>query len=64
MMSQDEANDREEYVRVAARRLGMSLADEQVSRVAAAFARNAEQAALVMGLALPEDVESAAIFRL
>jgi hypothetical protein len=60
-MSEDA--DREEFVRAAARRLGLELSPEQVARVAAAFARNAEQAALIMDFELGEAVDAAAVFR-
>jgi hypothetical protein len=62
-MSEEAPETREEDVRAAARVIGLDLTPEQVARVSVALARNAEMAALVMALALPDGVEPAAIFR-
>jgi hypothetical protein len=56
--------DREESVRAAARELGLDLTPEQVARVAAVFASNAELAALILDFDLPDDVAPAPVFRL
>jgi hypothetical protein len=62
-MSEEAPTTPEEDVRAAARRIGLDLTPEQVARVSVALARNAEMAALVMALALPDGVESVAVFR-
>jgi hypothetical protein len=54
---------REEYVRRTIAALGWTLTPEQTTRVAAAWARNVEVAALVTDFDLPDDIEPAAIFR-
>jgi hypothetical protein len=53
----------EEYVRTAARTLGLDLTPEQTARVTLVFARNAEIAAPVAAFDLPEDAPPAATFR-
>ena len=51
------------YVEMMARVQGFTLGTDQLARVAAVFARNAEMAALVMDFELPETAEPAAQFR-
>ncbi|MEO8038626.1 MAG: DUF4089 domain-containing protein [Betaproteobacteria bacterium] len=50
------------FVAAAARAQELSLTAEQLQRVAAVFARNAEIAEMVMSLELPETAEPAPTF--
>ena len=51
------------YVQTMARAQGFTLSTDQLARVAAVFARNAEMAALVTEFELPESAEPATQFR-
>jgi uncharacterized Zn finger protein len=53
----------EQYVTAAAAAQGLELDKEQLQRVAAAFARNADIARLVLEFELPESVEPAPVFQ-
>ena len=57
------ANDTEEYVAAKARTRGLTLDPEQLKRVAAVYARNADIARLVMDFDLPASSEPTPIFR-
>ena len=52
----------EQYVTAAAAAQGLELDKEQLQRVAAAFARNADIARLILEFELPESVEPAPVF--
>jgi len=54
--------DIENYVAAAARAQGFALTPEQLQRVTAVFARNAEIARLVVDFEIPEPVEAAPVF--
>jgi hypothetical protein len=55
--------DIEKYVAAAAQAQGLTLDAEQLQRVAAIYARNADIAKLVMDFDLPPSPELAPIFR-
>jgi hypothetical protein len=57
------AIDIEKYVAAAAQAQGLTLDQEQLQRVAAIYARNADIARLVMDFYLPESIETTAIFK-
>jgi len=59
-MTLDEASV---YVEAAALAQGFTLSTDQLARVAAVFARNADMAALLMAFDLPESAEPAPQFR-
>lgn len=59
-MTLDEASA---YVEAAALAQGFTLSPDQLARVAAVFARNAEMAVLVTEFELPESAEPATQFR-
>ncbi|MEA3154148.1 MAG: 1-carboxybiuret hydrolase subunit AtzG-like [Betaproteobacteria bacterium] len=54
--------DVENFVIAAARAQGLDLDAEQLQRVGAVFARNAELAELMLELDLPESIEPAPVF--
>ena len=56
------AIDIEKYVAEAAQAQGLTLDAEQVQRVAAIYARNADIAKLVMDFDLPPSIETAPVF--
>ncbi|HEX9451017.1 MAG TPA: DUF4089 domain-containing protein [Burkholderiales bacterium] len=57
------AIDIEKQVAAAAQAQGLTLDPEQLQRVAAIYARNADIARLVMDFDLPESIETTAIFK-
>jgi hypothetical protein len=57
------AIDIEKQVAAAAQAQGLTLDQEQLQRVAAIYARNADIARLVMDFDLPESIETTAIFK-
>ena len=57
------AIDIEKYVAAAARAQGLTLDPEQLQRVAAIYARNADIARLVMDFDLPPSPEPTPIFQ-
>jgi hypothetical protein len=57
------AIDIEKYVAAAAQAQGLTLDPEQVQRVAAIYARNADIARLVMDFDLPPSVDPTSIFQ-
>lgn len=56
------ANDIEKYVAAAAQAQGLTLDAEQLQRVAAIYARNADIAKLVMDFDLPPSTDPAPVF--
>ncbi|MDB5925130.1 MAG: hypothetical protein JWN13_4066 [Betaproteobacteria bacterium] len=54
--------DVENFVIAAARAQGLDLDAEQLQRVGAVFARNAELAELMLELDLPDSIEPAPVF--
>ncbi len=52
----------EQYVAAAASAQGLKLDPEQLRRVVAVFARNADIARLVLDFDLPDSVEAAPVF--
>jgi hypothetical protein len=54
--------DVEHFVIAAARAQGLDLDTEQLQRVGAVFARNAELAELMLELDLPDSIEPAPVF--
>lgn len=54
--------DLESFVAAAAQAQGLALDAEQLQRVAAVFARNADIARLVLEFDLPDSVEPAPVF--
>jgi len=56
------AIDIEHFVAASAQAQGLTLDSEQLQRVAAAFARNADIARLVLDFDLPESIEPAPVF--
>jgi hypothetical protein len=54
--------DVENFVIAAARAQGLDLDTEQLQRVGAVFARNAELAELMLELDLPDSIEPAPVF--
>ena len=56
------ATDIEKFVAASAQALGLTLDPEQLQRVAAVFARNAEIARLVLEFDLPASIEPAPVF--
>ncbi|MBX9630355.1 MAG: DUF4089 domain-containing protein [Burkholderiales bacterium] len=57
------ADETTAYVEVVAGAQGFALSAEQITRVAAIFARTAEMAELLMEFDLPESAEPAPLFR-
>jgi Protein of unknown function (DUF4089) len=57
------ATDTEQFVAAAAQAQGLTLDPEQLQRVAAIYARNAEIARLVMDFDLPPSIEPASVFK-
>jgi hypothetical protein len=57
-----DAIDIEKYVAAAAQAQGLTLDPEQLQRVAAIYARNADIARLVMDFDLPPSIETAPVF--
>ena len=55
--------DLERFVAAAAQAQGLTLDPEQLRRVAAVFARNADIARLVLEFDLPESIEPAPVFQ-
>ncbi|MEI7968434.1 MAG: AtzG-like protein [Betaproteobacteria bacterium] len=53
-----------DFVVAAVAAQGLALPDDAIDRVAEVFARNAQIAARVIGLVLPEASDPAALFRL
>lgn len=56
------ATDTERFVAAAAQAQGLTFDAEQLKRVAAVFARNADIARLVLEFDLPESIEAAPVF--
>jgi hypothetical protein len=56
------ANDIEQFVAAAAQAQGLPLDPEQLQRIAAIYARNADIARLVMDFDLPASIEPAPVF--
>lgn len=57
------AIDIEQFVVASAHAQGLTLDSEQLQRVAAVFARNADIARLVLDIDLPDSIEPAPVFR-
>jgi hypothetical protein len=57
------AIDIEHFVAASAQAQGLTLDPEQLQRVAAAFARIADIARVVLEFDLPESIEAAPVFR-